>query len=333
VSSLHENLADSWLLRLLVGTPFVPLYFRSLGARIGRRVCMESTWLTEFDLVKIGDEAQLNSDCTIQTHLFEDRVMKMDHIHIGAGCSVGMDSVVLYSSRMEARSVLGDLSLLMKGETLPEGTRWEGSPARPSRCMPSPVQPPGTAPILRRGEVRLIIQPGALPMSIPAELEGHLFALGPDVHGRPRAQDEAGQSLSISWSRSPGVRVFAMATEGRIGVDVERSRPSSALGAASELFLPVERAWAEGLPGPVRWRALLMLWTAKEAVLKALGQGLCFGMDQIELGPDGSGGILLRRLCGSERLAQGWGIYFQECRVEGRDYLAAVARVPSTLSE
>src|ERR1035438_10424364 len=26
VSSLHENLADSWLLRLLVGTPFVPFY-------------------------------------------------------------------------------------------------------------------------------------------------------------------------------------------------------------------------------------------------------------------------------------------------------------------
>ncbi|WLT31300.1 Pls/PosA family non-ribosomal peptide synthetase [Geothrix sp. PMB-07] len=132
VSGLHENLADSWLLRLLAGTPLVPLYFRLLGARIGRRVCMESTWLTEYDLVDIGDGAQLNSDCTIQTHLFEDRVMKMDRIHLGPGCSVGMDSVVLYGSRLEAGSVLGDLSLVMKGESLPVSTRWEGSPARPS---------------------------------------------------------------------------------------------------------------------------------------------------------------------------------------------------------
>ena len=40
VSALHENLADSWLLRLLVGTPFVPLYFRLLGARIGRDILL-----------------------------------------------------------------------------------------------------------------------------------------------------------------------------------------------------------------------------------------------------------------------------------------------------
>jgi hypothetical protein len=27
---------------------------------------------------------------------------------------------------------LGDLSVLMKGETLPTGTSWEGSPAKPA---------------------------------------------------------------------------------------------------------------------------------------------------------------------------------------------------------
>jgi hypothetical protein len=31
---------------------------------------------------------------------------------------------------MEAHAQLGPLSLLMKGETLPAGSRWEGSPAR-----------------------------------------------------------------------------------------------------------------------------------------------------------------------------------------------------------
>jgi non-ribosomal peptide synthetase-like protein len=94
---------------------------------------METTDLSEFDLVCIGDEATLNADCTIQTHLFEDRVMKMDYIDIGARCSVGAGSLVLYDTRLEEGAALGDLSLLMKGEMLPAWTSWEGIPARPEK--------------------------------------------------------------------------------------------------------------------------------------------------------------------------------------------------------
>jgi non-ribosomal peptide synthetase-like protein len=326
VSALHENLADSWLLRLLVGTPFVPLYFRLLGARIGRRACLESTWLTEFDLVKIGDEAQLNADCTIQTHLFEDRVMKMDRIEIGSGCSIGMDSVVLYGSRMEPGAILGDLSLLMKGEMLPAGTRWEGSPARPAHrlVLPLPTAPPRPGDS-GHDEVRLFLDPCGASTSVPAELDGDLVLLGPDGLGRPRAQDGQGRPWSLSVANAPGARALALAREGRVGVDLEALRPSSTLEAAADLFLPTERAWAGSLPAAQRWRVFLALWTAKEAVLKALGQGLGFGLDQVELGSDGRGGLRLQRLCGSETLARGWRIEHQERSVAGRRYLVALA--------
>jgi non-ribosomal peptide synthetase-like protein len=133
VTALHEGLADPWLLWLGQGSPLVPWFFRLLGARIGKGVCMETTCLTEYDLISIGDDACLGADCTIQTHLFEDRVMKMSTISLGRNCTVGTDSVVLYDTRMEAGAVLGDLSLLMKGETLPAGSRWQGSPAQMTR--------------------------------------------------------------------------------------------------------------------------------------------------------------------------------------------------------
>ena len=94
---------------------------------------METTDFSEFDLASIGDEAALNADCTIQTHLFEDRVMKMSTVDIAAGCSVGAASLVLYDTRMEKGASLGTLSLLMKGETLPPGTNWQGVPARSTR--------------------------------------------------------------------------------------------------------------------------------------------------------------------------------------------------------
>ena len=130
VTSMHDNLADPFLLHMLSGTPLVCPYFRLMGSRIGRRVYMDTTDLTEFDLIRIGDEAVLNDECTIQTHLFEDRVMKMSTVEIGPRCEIGSGAIVLYDTRMEAGSCLGDLSLLMKGEVLPAGTRWVGTPAR-----------------------------------------------------------------------------------------------------------------------------------------------------------------------------------------------------------
>jgi non-ribosomal peptide synthetase-like protein len=133
VNALHLHLAEPFLINVLTGTPFVCWYFRLLGARIGRRVYMETTDFSEFDLATIGDEAALNADCTIQTHLFEDRVMKMSTVDIGAQCVVGAGSLVLYDTRMEPGSALGELSLLMKGEVLPAGTKWQGSPARATR--------------------------------------------------------------------------------------------------------------------------------------------------------------------------------------------------------
>ncbi len=88
VTALHENLADLFLTGSLEGTPFLPWFFRLLGAKIGRRAWMETTALTEFDLITIGDDVALNHDATIQTHLFEDRVMKMSTIRIGDRATV-----------------------------------------------------------------------------------------------------------------------------------------------------------------------------------------------------------------------------------------------------
>ena len=131
VTSTFENLAVNLLLEPLRGTPWLPAYFRLMGAKIGRRVFMDTTDLTEFDLVTIGDDAALNDAAGLQTHLFEDRVMKVSHVTVGARATVGSLAIVLYDAVIGDGAELGDLSVLMKGEALPAGTAWEGSPARP----------------------------------------------------------------------------------------------------------------------------------------------------------------------------------------------------------
>jgi non-ribosomal peptide synthetase-like protein len=129
-NALYEFLAAPLALEPLQGTPLLPWVFRLLGARVGRGVYANTTGLIEFDLVEIGDRVALNEDCVVQSHLFEDRVLKASGIRIGADCSVGADSVVLYDSEMEPGARLDALSLVMKGERLPARTGWAGVPAR-----------------------------------------------------------------------------------------------------------------------------------------------------------------------------------------------------------
>ena len=130
VNALYEFMLTPILLNALLGTPFLPWYYRLLGARLGRRTYFHTTGLIEFDLVEAGDEAVFNDDSVLQAHLFEDRVLKASWVRIGRRCEVGAGSVVLYDTKMEDGSKLDALSLLMKGETLPAGTAWAGSPAR-----------------------------------------------------------------------------------------------------------------------------------------------------------------------------------------------------------
>ncbi len=131
VTNLYESLAVPNFLDVLRGTPMLPWALRLLGVRIGKGVFMNTTDVTEFDCVRIGDGAELNAWCGPQTHLFEDRVMKIGWVEIGARVTVGVRSTILYDAHVGENARLGPLTLAAKGERLPAGTRWEGSPAKP----------------------------------------------------------------------------------------------------------------------------------------------------------------------------------------------------------
>ncbi len=130
ITTTYEALAIPYFLEYLKGTPWLPIVLRLLGVKTGRRVWMNTADITEFDMVSIGDDTALNDDCGPQTHLFEDRVMKVGSVKIGKRCTVGARSIILYDSEMGDDVQLDGLSLVMKGERLPDGTLWEGSPVK-----------------------------------------------------------------------------------------------------------------------------------------------------------------------------------------------------------
>jgi non-ribosomal peptide synthetase-like protein len=127
VNGAYESIMAP-VVSLFFGTPFAAPLLRLIGCRIGRYSYIATSLFSEFDLVEIGDHVALNSGAVMQNHLFEDRIMKSSHLRIGDSCSVGNMAVVLYDGHMQRGAVLGPLSLLMKGEIVPPGTRWHGIP-------------------------------------------------------------------------------------------------------------------------------------------------------------------------------------------------------------
>lgn len=126
-----ETVAAPWFARGTNGTALLNIWLRGLGAKIGRGVWCESYWLPEADLVTIGDGATVERGCVVQTHLFHDRIMSMDTVTLDAGATLGPHCVALPASRIGAGATVGPASLVMRGDTVPASTRWQGNPIAP----------------------------------------------------------------------------------------------------------------------------------------------------------------------------------------------------------
>lgn len=132
VTSLFESLLAPLLLYRLVGTPYLNMILRLLGADIGKKCTLMSHDMTEWDMVRLGDEAVLNLHAGPQTHLFEDRVMRVNQVNLGKRAVMKTYAICLPDSSLGEETELGALSVVMRGESVPPFEKWQGAPIK--RC-------------------------------------------------------------------------------------------------------------------------------------------------------------------------------------------------------
>lgn len=115
-----------------------------------------------------------------------------------------------------------------------------------------------------------------------------------DAHGRPQLQRAM---LDCNWSHSGGHLLVAAGDGLRVGVDIESIRPrANALAVARRFFAKEEIAWLGERENAQL--DFLRLWCAKEAVLKAHGRGLAFGLHRLAFAQNDS--VLSLQRCDAE---------------------------------
>jgi 4'-phosphopantetheinyl transferase len=100
-------------------------------------------------------------------------------------------------------------------------------------------------------------------------------------HGRPELPDSP---LRVSVSHAGDRVTVAVSAHGAVGVDVEAPRtrpPSRAL--LRRALTAAEQEYLLGVPEHRRSNEFLRAWTAKEAILKATGQGIRGGVNRLDL--------------------------------------------------
>lgn len=128
---------------------------------------------------------------------------------------------------------------------------------------------------------------------------------------------DAPGACALSLSHSGGHALCARApADWAVGVDLERVRPRDSAALAAWVCSEPERAWLQEAEAAARLERFYLLWTLKEAFVKAAALDFPADMASIGLAPDASGRLALRPPPGLWQ-AMSWGL--------GSDWVMAVA--------
>ncbi|WHZ20063.1 MAG: 4'-phosphopantetheinyl transferase [Rhodanobacteraceae bacterium] len=126
------------------------------------------------------------------------------------------------------------------------------------------------------------------------------IVLDQEQRGKPRlapsvASRIGDRRLEFNWSHSGDHALVALALDCALGVDIERvGKNLRALEIAQRFFDPAEADTLARLDPSARDESFIALWCAKEAVLKAAGEGLSFGLSRLSFRKEPRGWTLDR---------------------------------------
>lgn len=115
---------------LFRGSPIWTAYLRLNGARVGRRVYVNTLAISDHNLLEFGDDVVIGGDVHLSGHIIESGMLKTAPVRLGRGVTVGLGSVIHIGVNAEANCQIGALSLVPKHRRLESGGVYVGVPVR-----------------------------------------------------------------------------------------------------------------------------------------------------------------------------------------------------------
>ncbi len=110
--------------------PLLPVFYRMMGAKVGKNVIINTTVVHDCDLLEIGDDAVIGGDACIIAHSAEKGQIHRKRVKIGKGATIGQYATILAGAQIGDGAVVGANSVVVKNAEIPAGQVWGGVPAR-----------------------------------------------------------------------------------------------------------------------------------------------------------------------------------------------------------
>lgn len=111
-------------------TPFLTLFHRFMGMRIGRRVQINTLIVGDSNLIEIGDDTVIGGDVTLVAHAAEHGRLVTAPVKIGSRVTVGLMSVIFPGVTIGDGAMIAANAVVVKGTTIGPREVWGGVPAR-----------------------------------------------------------------------------------------------------------------------------------------------------------------------------------------------------------
>ena len=113
---------------LLRASPVWTAYLRANGARIGRRVYINTLSISDHNLLDFGNDVVIGADVHISGHTVEAGVVKTGPVRLGRNVTIGLSTVIEIDVVVGDDAQVGALSFVPKHTVLEPGRIYAGIP-------------------------------------------------------------------------------------------------------------------------------------------------------------------------------------------------------------
>ncbi|MDD2866513.1 MAG: hypothetical protein PHO59_04225 [Candidatus Omnitrophica bacterium] len=114
-------------------TPFANLFFRMMGARVGRNAQINSKFCADLSLLELGDDAVIGGHATVICHSFERHRLILKKVRIARKAIIGLNAVVLPGCDIGEGALIAAGAVLGKGTVVPPHSVYSGVPAESAK--------------------------------------------------------------------------------------------------------------------------------------------------------------------------------------------------------
>lgn len=108
-------------------TPFCALFYKMMGAKIGRNVQINSDRVGDIPLLEIGDNSVIGGNATVICHLFEKNGLNIRKVKIGKNVIIGLNSIIMPGVEIGDNAVIAAGAIVTKDTKVESGCVYYGA--------------------------------------------------------------------------------------------------------------------------------------------------------------------------------------------------------------